>query len=331
MATIIKDFASAGVAITSKQYVLPDDESRNIFDETIVKEELSHLKDAGHLNDGVQPLAIIIAGQTGAGKTRFASDIRDVIKHLNPAHFIADVYKTYHPLYSRIIKDTPALASPATGTDARKWLDMACNWAIEHRIDTLVESACRHPEDFTNLVKAFHEGRYRVHVVILAVPECLSLLGIMVRYYKRLPEAQSGNLPLRLTPRKVHYETYDGLLTAADYIDGSFSADHVIVTRRNNLVSYQNARGPDGQWLKPAAALDSLDMERSRPLTSAEHATYFVDCEVVDENTKDSRDEAKLDDIEASLSALNATGSRASAFFPAIKPIDYTKWLFDDK
>lgn len=112
------------------------------------------------------------------------------------------------PEYTTIIKTAPHLASSAMNTDARKWLDQATKWAINRKVDVLIESACRHPVDFGSLISAFHDGGYRTLVALMAVPECLSLLGTMVRYYKRLPEAQSANIPLRLTPRKIHYETY---------------------------------------------------------------------------------------------------------------------------
>lgn len=122
------------------------------------------------------------------------------------------------PDYTTIIKTTPHLASSATSTDARKWLGLATKWAIQQKVDVLLESASRHPDDFTSLVSAFHAGGYRTLVAIMAVPECLSLLGTMVRYYKRLPEAQSANIPLRMTPRKVHYETYVSLRSHSRHV-----------------------------------------------------------------------------------------------------------------
>lgn len=112
------------------------------------------------------------------------------------------------PNYTSIIKTAPHLASAATNTDARKWLDTASKWSIQRRVDVLHETAGRHPEDLTSLLSEFHAAGYRVVVALMAVPECLSLLATMVRYHKRLPEAQSANIPLRVTPRKVHYETY---------------------------------------------------------------------------------------------------------------------------
>ena len=121
------------------------------------------------------------------------------------------------PDYTTIIKTAPHLASPSTSTDARKWLDLASKWAIQRKVDVLLESACRHPEDFTSLISSFRSAGYRVMVALMAVPECLSLLGTMVRYYERLPEAQSANVPLRMTPRKVHYETYASVRRPSRY------------------------------------------------------------------------------------------------------------------
>lgn len=93
MATNIKDFAAA--ALEPHDHVLNEEVNQKIFDQLIVQEELAHLKDAGHLTDGVQPIVIFVVGQTGAGKTRLAADLFGAVKERQPAHLIADVYKTY--------------------------------------------------------------------------------------------------------------------------------------------------------------------------------------------------------------------------------------------
>ncbi|ROV98404.1 hypothetical protein VMCG_07096 [Cytospora schulzeri] len=327
MTTITKDFAP--IAAVPKSYVLPDDVNQDIFDKTIIPKELSHLENAGHLEDGVQPIAVFIVGQTGAGKARLTPSLLGAMKTRQPAHFVAGAFKTYHPDYTSILNSVPSLASPATSIDAWKWLTMASNWCIDRHIDVVLESACRNIDEVMNLISTFHADRYQVNVVVLAVPECLSLLGNMVRYYKNLAEAQPGDKAPGLTSRSVHYETYDGLLTVADFIDKSSAADNVIVVRRNSLVSYQNYRGPNGLWVRPAAALSSLDLERARPLLMDEHATFFVDCQWVEEQAgKDDMKMAMLEDIEASVAALNSTGGRMSSSFPALKPLDVEKWLF---
>ena len=45
-----------------------------------------------------KPLAILILGQTGAGKTRFTPSLLAPLD--NPLHLIADTFKTYHPFYT---------------------------------------------------------------------------------------------------------------------------------------------------------------------------------------------------------------------------------------
>lgn len=61
-----------------------------------------------------------------------------------------------------------------------------------------------------------------------------------------------------------------------------------------------------------------------------EHATFFVDSQWVEEQAgKDDVKGAMLEDIEASVAALNSTGGRLSSSFPALKPLDVEQWLFD--
>ncbi|ROV88602.1 hypothetical protein VSDG_09157 [Cytospora chrysosperma] len=322
MTTLTKDFAP--VTVDPKGYILPDNINQEIFDRTILPKELSHLEKAGHPEDGVQPIAMFIIGQAGAGMARLAPKLLDAMESRLPAHFVSGAYKTYHPDYTSILNSVPSLASPATSTDARKWLAKACNWCIDRHIDVVLESACRDIEELMSLVSLFHADRYKVHVVVMAVPECLSLIGNMVQYYNDLSEAQPNDQIPGLTPRSVHYQTY-----AADFIDKSSAADKVIVIRRNGLVSYQNYRGPSGLWVRPAAALTSLDLERNRPLLVDEHASFLVDFQWAEEQAgKDDVKEAMLEDIDASVAALNSSGGGMSSSFPALKPLNVGRWLF---
>ncbi|KLU89018.1 zeta toxin family protein [Magnaporthiopsis poae ATCC 64411] len=181
-------------------YVLSDEESRRIFEQEIVPAELSHLtrpedddnqvaaESAAAAGNDIGPVAVLLVGQTGAGKTRTAPLLAEAVStaaaRQRPrarAHLIADTYKTYHPAYAALAAQSPSLASPATGPDARRWLAMACALAASRGADCIVESACRHPADFQDLVRLFTSSpvRYAVRVAVLAVPEALSRLGIL--------------------------------------------------------------------------------------------------------------------------------------------------------
>ncbi|OAA47470.1 zeta toxin family protein [Beauveria brongniartii RCEF 3172] len=121
--------------------------------------------------------------------------------------------------------------------------------------------------------KPFRAARYRVEVVVLAVPAALSRLGILARFYEKKPEARSRGLPVRLTPVKVHDDSYAGLLHAARYLESSGAADQVVVVRRGNFVAYGWERA-GGEASKIAEA---VERERERRLTEAERKTALED------------------------------------------------------
>ncbi|KAK0748860.1 zeta toxin-domain-containing protein [Apiosordaria backusii] len=143
------------------------------------------------------------------------------------------------------------------------------------QIPVLVESACRHPSDFSDIAQIFSKAGYTVKVVILAAPAILSRLGVLMRYHNKLPESMSRGLPLRLTPKGVHDESYVGCVHGAKWVDdhpGEVSS--VVVVRRSGLVAYQNdseAEGGNGKkWKREPNAEGVLNAQRKRGLMPAE-------------------------------------------------------------
>ncbi|KAK3391769.1 zeta toxin-domain-containing protein [Sordaria brevicollis] len=283
-----------------------------------------------------RPLAILIVGQTGAGKTRLAPLLLSAItrshpSRLQPAHFIADTYKTYHPYYTTCLSQyPPAQASVLAGLDARLWLQMACQSAASHKIDVLVESACRHPDDFVKLAEIFSNGGYCVKVAILAVPEALSRLGCLVRYWRKLPEAGSRGLPVRLTPRKVHDESFKGLEEAARWVDGEEGrekVDGVVVVRRGEGAGYLNERVTEGngerRWVKQPGALRALEVERARKLSEEEKRVVEEDLEVLRKVGDPKVDE----EVEGIQRLVDAIGVGFEGEFPELEPLDVGRFV----
>ncbi|KAK8049173.1 hypothetical protein PG994_010903 [Apiospora phragmitis] len=352
-------------------FVLSEQESTEIFEQGIVPAEFGGFEqNAATLlrpspttsSDGRKaPVAVLIVGQTGAGKTRAAPVIKEVFesvvrgKHRHDrdsgmaerekegqesegaviAHFIADTYKTYHPAYAALSADEqmehqPGRTSAATGPDARRWLAMAARHAVALRLDVLLESACRHPDDFAHLVQTFRGGGYRVEVALLAVPAGLSRLGILTRFYRRPPRRQGSSLLARLTPKKVHDDSYEGLLRAAEFVDESSAVDQVVVLRRDNLVVFANEKeeGENGRgktWRHPGTgAADALRRERRRPLLEGERMAAVEDLARLRrvENGSGSDFLAQLADVEALLEALlTETASVNNEGFPEVRPL----------
>ena len=248
-------------------YRLSEEQSLHIFDRTIQPAEFKGLP----TSPSSPPLVVIVAGQTGAGKSTLSPWILDAFRAngRTPAHLIADVYKAYHPLYRQLLDTDPELASPATSYDARRWLAMAAREAARRRVDVFLESACREPRDFTELAQVFRDPGYRIEVLLLAVPAPMSRLGLLMRYYKRQPQAQPSILPIRLTPVAIHDASYTGLLDVALHLDQTGLADQVLVVRRGNLAAFSQQEGQHEPDSKPRIA-EALSLERTRQLTLEE-------------------------------------------------------------
>ncbi|XWW93592.1 hypothetical protein V2A60_001526 [Cordyceps javanica] len=303
-------------------YRLSDADCHRIFNDEILPAEFPAAS-APLPSTRSKPLVVLAVGQTGAGKTLLAPAILQALTGSStslaarPAHLIADTYKTYHPQYAQLAHATPQHASPATGPDARRWLAMAAGEAARRKVDVVLESACRHPDDFCELAALFRAAGYRVEVVVLAVPAALSRLGILARFYRNRPEAQSRGLPVRLTPVKVHDDSYAGLLRAAAYLDESGAADQVVVVRRGNLVAY----GWDGSGGEAAAVAGAVERERERPLTAAERKTALDDVQElgVHEAAKE-----QLGQVHELLRPLMSADTQDATYSPLV-PIEFAQ------
>ncbi|KAK4167617.1 zeta toxin-domain-containing protein [Cladorrhinum sp. PSN259] len=288
-----------------------------------------------------KPQAIILLGQTGAGKTSLAPLL---LQHFDsssssssssspagggggpPLHFIADTLKTYHPHFSTC---PPPYASALASADARHWLKLSCAHAAAHSKSVLLESACRHPDDFISLVKIFKEHSYAVKVVVLAVSSGVSRLGCLTRFYRRLPESGSKwGLGVRKTPKRVHDESCEGVVEGVKFVDenlgaaaaaaGATGVDKVVVLRRNKKVAYMatakkqreyelavkgnNSAGDDG-GRKKGKAQEALNRERKRALTEDEWSTVKADLQLLKE-----MGEVELEEIEKQIRGLGGGG-----------------------
>lgn len=160
-------------------YRLSASESQRIFNEQILPVDIGPILPSPTPNSS---LAIVAVSQTGASKTRLVPAILSPLSTAGrtSTHLITDVYKTHHLAYSAL----PAhLASPATGPDSRIWLSMAAEEVARRRQDVLIESACRHPSDFTSLASIFRSASYHITVIMLAAPHPLSCLGVAASAY----------------------------------------------------------------------------------------------------------------------------------------------------
>ncbi|RCI15984.1 hypothetical protein L249_2997 [Ophiocordyceps polyrhachis-furcata BCC 54312] len=303
----------------ASSYRLSDAESQQIFRTRIVPAEVAAAPDPTSRHR--QPFALLIVGQIGAGKStlspRLLAALRGEGEGGPVTHLVADAFKRYHPAYASLLSSSsspPALASAATGPDARRWLIMAAEEVARRKGNVLIESACRYVEDFKTLLEIFGSGGgcYGLCVVFLAVPLALSRLGIAMRFY-------TGS-ESRLTPAVVHDQSCDGLLRAAAFVDGDDPAVafRLLVLRRDGNVVF----------CPPGGLVDALTAERGRRLRAEERET--VDRELGLLKTCGSGHAAKLaDEIGALLLPLTEGGDDALTVVE-VRPLEIKRGTGED-
>ncbi|CAK7223370.1 hypothetical protein SBRCBS47491_005185 [Sporothrix bragantina] len=293
-------------------YFLSDADNAAIFEQQIRPAEFGQQKDeelaiATEGNAKARPVCIILAGQTGAGKSHAAPALVAALNKIAASssplcHLVADTHKPYHPAYAGLVADAaagrapPGLASAATGHDARRWLARSCAVAAAQRRTALVESASRYPQDVVEMATTFQTQGYRVCLVLLGVHAAQSRLGLLARFLEASTSLADKNkiedtenrrpkMPVRLTPRSIHDESFVGLASLAKMLDAQGSgsapgqqdkekilADEVLILRRGNQVAYANHwQQATRSWqTTPPGVSQALAAERARRWTSKE-------------------------------------------------------------
>lgn len=229
-----------------------------IFADKIVPAELS-------AEPSPDPMAVMFAGQTGAGKSTIATAVAADLRLAGRAVTIStDAFRAHHPALPGLMRTDVERANPLTDPDARAWVGMAVAHAVRHRYDVLYDGTLSRPQAARESARTFRDGGYRVAVVFVATPAAYSRLGILQRYQDQRTKAGQG--------RYVHNhdETYRGVLETADVVDAECLADEVRVYARGGRLLYDNVLDADGAWRDGPGIRAAIEAERHRPRDSAE-------------------------------------------------------------
>ncbi|AEO57419.1 hypothetical protein MYCTH_2060907 [Thermothelomyces thermophilus ATCC 42464] len=302
-----------------------------------------------------RPRAILILGQTGAGKTHFTPRLLSALRQQQQEeggggggggddgggggekrpilHLIADTYKRYHPHYAACLASArhAGLASRVAGPAAARWLLAVCERAADARADpVVVEAAARRPDEFRAVARAFAARDYAVRVAVLAVPAALSRLGIAQEEEQKEGHGDRG-MPVRFTPKAVHDASFEGVEAVVGWLDedgeagGGELLDRIVMVRRGGEVVYGNERAENG-WVKEAAALAALRRERARGLTDEERKTAEEGIRMLKSlgDPKADREVEEIEELMAGLGIGDRTVSEMMPFDAAdfVKPAD---------
>ncbi|OII64384.1 ATP/GTP-binding protein [Streptomyces sp. CC53] len=309
---------------------LSESESRQVLEQVIIPAATT-----GAVRQS-RPVAVVVAGQPGAGKTAIADLVQAALDRRGGAVRICrDLYKAAHRRYAELLTADVRTAGVQVRPDTSRWQAAVEDYVRACGFDAVIESALADPQEFRTSSYAYRRSRHRIEVVAVATAEAWSQLGLVDRF---LSEAIQGG------GRYVSWENHDTcaqqMLATLAVIEAEYLADRITVVRRDGTVLYDNEL-VDGIWRRRPAAERAVAYERSRPWSAQETALFRRDLARTDQRLHRDLD------CEDRRLAVQRDAERAAALAEPVRRIaqprrrapgvdyhrlsaDEHRWVFDE-
>jgi predicted ABC-type ATPase len=218
-----------------------------------------------------KPKILIIAAQTGAGKSRLVELSMKEFDDTNVVTVNTDDLRAYHPRYHEIVMLDDTRSAERTHQDASTWKNKLLSRCIETRRNIVLEGVFKDSKNLIELVELAKNSGYEATIRIVAAHERYSVWGINRRYEKERIVRGHG----RYVPIEYHDECYQKLLDSVEGVEGQKVADRIQVYDRSGTLLYSNEL-VNGDWKEAPKARAAIEEERNRKLTDQECDEYIV-------------------------------------------------------
>lgn len=215
------------------------------------------------------PLLVLLGGQPAAGKTR--AQEATLAAHPELVSVTGDDLRQYHPDYYELCVSDPVGMPAATAPVSGGLVQLALDYAVEHRYPVLLEGTFRDPDMVCGTAERFAAAGYRVEVVAVATPALVSRLGAEKRYLGADHPALA-----RWTPPEAHEVALAGSSRVVATLEASGVVSQMQVHSREQLL-YENARDGSGEWAAEPQGAAVLLAEQNRLLDSARAVEWLLD------------------------------------------------------
>lgn len=153
-----------------------------------------------HLFSVDKPMAIIVAGISGSGKSTCITHLLEK-NRINFCPIQADNYRKFHPK----LKEFQAKygfdeAHKKTGNFAHRFATELLNQATTKGLNILYETTFGNVDTANNLINLFKEKQYKIYIIALPANVELSILRNQMRYEQKI---LAGNTLPRIVEKEV--------------------------------------------------------------------------------------------------------------------------------
>lgn len=174
------------------------------------------------------PIAVIIGGQTGAGKSGIISYSQKMFEDGNVVVINSDEIKPFHPKSEEIAKNYPELYTKITDQESNTWTSELFEETREEGYNIIFEGTMKNNRVADDAIENLIKRGYTVVVRGLAVCDLESRLSILERYEAQVATKGWG----RLVVTEHHNQTYNGMSNTISYIEDTGKYDILEIFKR---------------------------------------------------------------------------------------------------
>lgn len=174
------------------------------------------------------PIAVVIGGQTGAGKSGIISYSRKMFDDGNVVVINSDEIKPFHPKSSEIAREYPDMYTSITDQESNTWTSRLFEETRNENYNIIFEGTMKNNRVADDAIQDLRKKGYTVIVRGLAVCDLESRLSILERYEAQVAHKGWG----RLVVTDHHNQTYKGMPDTINYIEETGKYDVLEIFRR---------------------------------------------------------------------------------------------------
>ena len=209
------------------------------------------------------PIAVIIGGQTGAGKSGLISYSQKMFPDNNVVIINSDEIKPFHPYGEEIAKKYPELYTKVTDQESNTWTSKLFEDVRNEKYNLIFEGTMKNNRIADEAIPILQGLGYTVVVRGLAVSGLESRLSIHERYEGQVKHKGWG----RLVVPEHHNQTFNGMPNTIEYIEQN--GKEVFVPQMPVGVGNQNFEN----W---SNILNQLDINENTVIIAHSIAPIFV-------------------------------------------------------
>jgi hypothetical protein len=219
------------------------------------------------------PAAVFTGGTPGSGKSHLKALLGEEFGGAGYADIGTDTLRVYHPRWRELLETDDVTAGHYTQLDAQAWVARSVTYAIERRLNVILDSTLSRATEVTGYLERFQAHAYATELAFVAAPLAMSWLGNLERYERSRSDTGHGRMSLR----EPYEATAAQIVATVAGLEAAAAVDRITVYRRGGEVLYRNTRRrSDGAWATPARATQVIEHERQRVWTPVEGDQFLA-------------------------------------------------------